>query len=102
MECACYCEDSVETRLKLEMLPQPDDTTCGPTCLHALYQFHNDPIPLTQVINEAEELEGRGTLAVLLACHALKRGYDTTIYTYHLPVFDPTWFGPDAPPLAQR
>ncbi len=92
----------METRLKLEILPQPDDTTCGPTCLHALYQFHNDPLPLEQVIDEVEEIEGRGTLAVLLACHALNRGYDAIIYTYNLPVFDPTWFGPDAPPLAQR
>ncbi len=92
----------METRLKFEMLPQPDDTTCGPTCLHALYQFHNDPLPLDQVINEAEELEGRGTLAVLLACHALKRGYEAVIFTYNLQVFDPTWFAADAPPLAQR
>jgi hypothetical protein len=92
----------METRLKLEILPQPDDTTCGPTCLHALYQFHNDPLPLEQVIDETEELESRGTLAVLLACHALKRGYEAIIYTYNLQVFDPTWFAADPPPLAQR
>jgi hypothetical protein len=37
-------------------------------------------------------LEEGGTLAVMLACHALKRGYEVTIYTYNLVVFDPTWF----------
>jgi hypothetical protein len=29
---------------------------------------------------------------VWLACHALRRGYDATIYTYNLQLFDPTWF----------
>ena len=32
------------------------------------------------------------TLAVLLGCHALRRGYEATIYTFNLQVFDPTWF----------
>ena len=27
-----------------------------------------------------------------MACHALARGYDATIYTYNLQIFDPTWF----------
>jgi hypothetical protein len=31
-------------------------------------------------------------LAVLLANHALKRGYRATIYTYNLQLFDPIWF----------
>ena len=33
-----------------------------------------------------------GTLDVFLANHALKRGYDATIFTYNLDLFDPTWF----------
>ena len=37
-------------------------------------------------------LAGGGTLAVFLACHALKRGYNATIFTNNLEVFDPTWF----------
>lgn len=82
-------------RLKLDVQAQPDDTTCGPTCLHAVYRFYGDPIPLEQVIDECEPLETGGTLAVCLACHALRRGFDAKIYTYNLEVFDPTWFGPD-------
>ena len=80
------------TRLHLEIYGQPDDTTCGPTCLHAVYQYYNAPITLQQVINEVSYLEDGGTLAVLLGCHALKRGFKVTICTYDLKVFDPTWF----------
>lgn len=36
--------------------------------------------------------KGGGTFDVFLANHALARGYDVTIYTYNLDVFDPTWF----------
>ena len=42
-------------------------------------------------------VEGGGTLDVLLACHALRRGYAATIYTYNLQLFDPTWFRPRKP-----
>ncbi len=79
-------------RLRLEMRPQPDDTTCGPTCLHAVYRYFGDKISLDDVISETPALEGGGTLAALLACHALRRGYRATIYTFNLKVFDPTWF----------
>jgi hypothetical protein len=33
-----------------------------------------------------------GTLAVLLANHALARGYDCELFTFNLDVFDPSWF----------
>ncbi len=82
----------MESRFALDILLQPDDTTCGPTCLHAVYRYYGDDISLTQVVSEAHPLEGGGTLEVLLACHALRRGYRATIYTYNLQVFDPTWF----------
>ncbi|MGV3538802.1 MAG: peptidase-C39 like family protein [Rufibacter sp.] len=77
---------------KLRILTQPDDSTCGPTSLHAVYQYYQDTIDLEQVISEVSFLEGGGTLAVLLGCHALKRGYKARIYSYNLHVFDPTWF----------
>lgn len=71
---------------------QPDDVSCGPTCLHALYRYYGDAITMDQVIREVKGLEGGGTLAVMLGRHALQRGYRVTIYTYNLQVFDPTWF----------
>ncbi|MEP0845702.1 MAG: peptidase-C39 like family protein, partial [Phycisphaerae bacterium] len=79
-------------RLPFEIQPQPDDATCGPTCLHAVYRYFGDCLDLHQVISEVPTLPDGGTLAVLLGCHALRRGYRVTIYTYNLQVFDPTWF----------
>lgn len=78
--------------LQLEVLPQPDDTTCGPTCLHAVYRYFGDNIELQRVIDEVPPLPGGGTLAVWLANHALSRNYDATIFTYNLQLFDPSWF----------
>src|SRR4051812_18679514 len=92
----------MESRLTVEILPQPDDFTCGPTCLHAVYRYYRDEIALDQVIREVAYLDDGGTLDVLLACHALRRGYQARIYTYNLHIFDPTWFAAGAPPLAQR
>jgi hypothetical protein len=74
------------------MAHQPDDTTCGPTCLHSVYEYYGDSISLQEVITEVKCVKGGGTLAVLLGNHALGRGYKATIYTYNLHVFDPTWF----------
>lgn len=79
-------------QLELDILPQPNDTTCGPTCLHSVYSYFGDDVPLDQVIDEIPTLHTGGTLAVSLGCHALKRGFQATIYTYNLTVFDPTWF----------
>lgn len=76
----------------MDILPQPNDTTCGPTSLHAIYRYYGDDIPLEQVIQEVRHLKTGGTLGVYLAHHALKRGYHAIIYTYNLHIFDPTWF----------
>jgi hypothetical protein len=81
-------------RLPLKMLPQPDETTCGPTCLHALYTYWGEDSQLPQVIARTHRMEHGGTFAIFLACDALRQGYRATIYTYNLTVFDPTWFAP--------
>lgn len=91
-----------EHALPLEMLPQPDDTTCGPTCLHAVYRFHSDPIPLDQVADEIPRLRSGGTLISILGRHALKRGYRAIIHTWNLQVFDPSWFTLDNSRLASK
>jgi hypothetical protein len=79
------------TNLQFDIWPQPDNTTCGPTCLHAVYRYYDDTIALPQVVAEVPALEGGGTLSVYLAMHALRRGYRTTIIPYNLQIFDPTW-----------
>lgn len=72
---------------------QPDDTTCGPTCLHAVYRHFGDHVPLHDVVRQIPRIPSGGTYAANLGNHALRRGYRATIYTYNLQVFDPTWFG---------
>src|SRR5262245_30387028 len=86
----------------LEILPQPDDSTCGPTCLHAVYRYFKDPVALDDVIAEVPRVAGGGTLAVNLANHALRRAYRALIVTYNLNVFDPSWFADERPDLAER
>jgi hypothetical protein len=84
----------MKARLRLQITTQPDDTTCGPTCLHAIYRYFGDDVPLKQVLQEVPSLKQGGTLGVMLANHALARGYRASIYTYNLMIFDPMWFGP--------
>jgi hypothetical protein len=79
-------------RLPFKIMTQPNETTCGPTCLHSIYAYFGDNIPLEQVIEETHVLKQGGTLGVYLAHHALQRGYSATIYTYNLHIFDPSWF----------
>ena len=97
-----YEQEIMEASLHFNILPQPDDATCGPTCLQAVYRYFGDEISLARVIEEVHILEGGGTLEVLLACHALRRGYRATIYTYNLRVFDPSWFEPTKADLAAK
>jgi hypothetical protein len=79
--------------LPVRMLPQPDEATCGPTCLQAIYAYWGVEEAVEAVIARTRKMEnGGGTFAVFLACDALRRGYRATIYTYNLTVFDPTWF----------
>jgi hypothetical protein len=87
--------------LELEVLPQPDDSTCGPTCLHAVYRYWGLELSLDQVIAEVTPLPEGGTLAVSLACHALRHGFAAEIYTYNLQIFDPSWFTKEVD-LAER
>lgn len=89
-------------RLPMTMLPQPDGTTCGPTCLHSVYRYWQDNEPLKNVIARTGRLEPGGTFAVYLACDALRKGYRATIYTYNLNVFDPSWFGNKNVNIAER
>lgn len=76
-----------------EIQRQPDDETCGPTCLHAVYRYFGEELPLERLVAEIPMLdEGGGTLEVMLGIHALRRGYRATLHTFNLRVFDPTWF----------
>jgi len=88
--------------LDFEIQRQPDDVTCGPTCLQAVYRYFGDHLPLDDLISEVSQLATGGTLAVNLANHALRRGYQALIFTYNLTVFDPSWFEGKTPDLSER
>lgn len=82
--------------IPFEIQPQPDDETCGPTCLHAVYRHFGETISLEETIATVARLDhhdaGRGTIASMLGCHALDRGYRARLWSYNLRVFDPSWF----------
>jgi hypothetical protein len=71
---------------------QPDDESCGPTSLHAIYKFYGLDIPLDEIIKGVDRSLSGGTLASMLGKHALQNGFQTRLYSYNLNIFDPTWF----------
>lgn len=88
--------------LDVPRFEQPDDLTCGPTCLAQLYRFHGYKKTLAQVIEETPRNPDGGTLAVSLGTSALRNGFRTTIYSYNLRIFDPTWKTLDPPALIAK
>lgn len=78
--------------LKVERMLQPDEVTCGPTCLRKVYQYYGFPVELDDIFEALERNEDGGTLAVFLGIAALKMGYRARIFSYDLRIFDPTWF----------
>jgi hypothetical protein len=88
--------------MRIEIRPQPDDVSCGPTSLQAVYRHYGLDVSLDQLIQEIESLEEGGTLAVFLGIDALKRGFKARIYTFHLHVFDPSWATLSSPQLIAK
>ncbi|MBZ0114821.1 MAG: C39 family peptidase [Thermoanaerobaculia bacterium] len=92
----------MEALLELPISRQPNDATCGPTCLQALYSYYYDAVSLGQIVAEVEMLKEGGTLGVMLGSHALSRGYQATLFSYNLTVFDPTWSRLSMPSLREK
>jgi hypothetical protein len=70
---------------------QPDEVSCGPTCLLQVYRHWGDDVPFERVDADVRKNPDGGTLAVWLALDALSRGYRARIHPFDLDVFDPTW-----------
>lgn len=81
--------------LDVERIVQPDDLTCGPTCLAQVYRYYGVDKSVEKVIQETRRNPDGGTLAVYLALSALEEGFASRIYSYNLRAFDPTWWGMD-------
>jgi hypothetical protein len=88
--------------LDFDVTAQPDEVTCGPACLHSVYRYYGDELGLDALIADVRMLDAGGTLDVYLANHALERGYQASLYSYNLQLFDPTWYRLPASELAER
>ncbi len=77
--------------LDVPRFEQPDDVTCGPTCLAKVYQYYGFGRPLDAVVAETPRNPDGGTLAANLGISAMRHGFRPTIYPFGLRVFDPTW-----------
>jgi hypothetical protein len=103
-----FPEDRVEEygrmghELRVQRFVQPDDVTCGPTCLRKVYDFYGLEVELGEVLGEIDRNEDGGTLAVFLGISALNRGFRARIYSYDLRIFDPSWFGLGAEELCAK
>lgn len=71
---------------------QPDDETCGATCLQSIYNYYGLAMNIEDVVKGVERSLSGGTLAAFLGTHALQQGFDSTIYINNLNIFDPSWF----------
>ena len=78
--------------IDIEINTQPDDETCGPTCLHAIYRYYNYDISLEEVTKTVKRSLSGGTLAPYLGLHALERGVTASILINNMDIFDPSWF----------
>lgn len=77
--------------LRVQRFVQPDDVTCGPTCLLKVYDYYGEDFELDEVTAAIERNEDGGTLAVFLGMAAMRTGFCARIFSYDLQIFDPTW-----------
>jgi hypothetical protein len=95
-------EDRFAHELRVQRFLQPDDVTCGPTCLRKVYDFFGLSVGEKEVLGEIDRNDDGGTLAVFLGISALKRGFAARIYSYDLRIFDPSWYGLPRAELAEK
>ena len=88
--------------LDVPRFEQPDDVTCGPTCLTQVYRYFGLEKSLKDVIRETPRNPDGGTLAVYLGIDAMRNGFHPVIYSYNLRVFDPSWSGFNVPQLIAK
>lgn len=95
-------EDRFAHELRVQRFLQPDDVTCGPTCLRKVYDFYGVAVGEQEVLGEIDRNEDGGTLAVFLGISALRRGFRACLYSYDLQIFDPTWDALERADLAEK
>ncbi len=88
--------------LEVPPLRQPDDFSCGPTCLYKVLKGYGDQRDFDTVAGLVRRTDNGGTLGVFLGQAALELGYEATIYSYNMRVCDPTWSSLPPPQLADK
>ncbi len=88
--------------LHINIVAQPDDVTCGPSCLYSVYKYYGRQIGLKDVISGVTHLREGGCLAPHLGIHALQSDFKATIYAFNINIFDPTWFSLSSPELQEK
>ena len=99
---ASVSRDGAPTLLGVPRFAQPDDVTCGPTCLAQVYRYYRHAKTVREVIQETPSNPDGGTMAVYLGISALRNDFTATMYSYNLRVFDPTWTRLDPPALVRK
>jgi hypothetical protein len=88
--------------LEVPRFVQPDDVTCGPTCLRQVAHFYGQSLSHDEVLAMTRRNEDGGTLGVFLGLCGLRLGFRARIYPYNLRVFDPAWFSLPAGALRDK
>lgn len=88
--------------LDVPPLRQPDDVSCGPTCLFKVLRGYGDARSFDEVAARVRRNDDGGTLGVFVGLAALELGYEATIYSYNLRVCDPTWSHLTSSQLAEK
>lgn len=78
-------------QLAVPHLRQPDDVSCGPTCLHQVYLYYGLASSLDDLLGRVRRNPDGGTLAVYLGLDALSQGLRARLYPLGVRVMDPTW-----------
>lgn len=56
-------------RLPVAMLPQPDETPCGPTCLDAIYRYWDEESRLAEVTGRTRKRQYGGAILLGIVTH---------------------------------
>ncbi|MCB0317726.1 MAG: hypothetical protein KDD56_03150 [Bdellovibrionales bacterium] len=88
--------------IPINMIEQPDDSTCGPVSLLSVYNYLGIEIDLETLLKDISSFADGGTLAVFLGIDALKRDLNAELISYNLEMFDPTWANLDSAGLIEK
>lgn len=94
--------DLMRKVIHINITEQPDDVTCGPSCLYSVYRYYGRKVELGEVISSVSHLREGGCLAPHLGVDALMADFSATIYAFNINIFDPTWFSLDSTDLYSK